>query len=536
MAGCSQRPRCHKTKKRRCIKPNPWVSYLTQYGGTGLSRAELMHGYKAWKSATFRRFTSSSKAHVARRQEKLCDLFAPNSRPAHRKVSRVALPPRGRPKAAAPTVNHREKQNKAREKRRAEREKEQAAANKKAQAAAKQKSPARREAAEKRREQSAARRASADRKKARDATAARLRTVAKGRNDARLARREAADKKREQSAARRASEERRKKASEERRRKLKGKGKATPSQRGTSPTADQRKAVNDLRERFCKGSFRSPIVQRLSQTSRKAVQLRGKLQPKTFKPYPPAYNALRAYRLSPPADGTCMWMSIAAGLLGSPGQWKLVKRGGESLCDRLMTWFQQYQSEGRRRGFDFGFIKWIFLKYLREMPLPGEKKHLLDVYNTQDEGGDGTEKVDVDDRERWPTEEEAYDEITDLYAAEVMDFTYWGGPVEVRLLSKAFYPLVDFGVFILPNKHEIKGRHKHLDPKSGKWGLIDGPKLTEPRMQFSVRSRPKPASVLLLLNDNRSSHYELLSLYRRRKDFLVLEKDIPEYMFLPYEK
>ena len=97
MAACSHRPRCHKTKSRRCIKPNPWMSYVSHHGGKGLSRVELMAGYRLWKRETFRRFTS--KKHVARRQSVLCDIFAPNSKPA--RVSRTAVAPRKRPSSVA---------------------------------------------------------------------------------------------------------------------------------------------------------------------------------------------------------------------------------------------------------------------------------------------------------------------------------------------------------------------------------------------------------------------------------------------------
>lgn len=74
MAGCKQRPRCHKTKSRRCIKPNPWLTFLNLYSGEGKSRVWLTSKYKIWKKENFGRFSSSSKAHVARRQNKLCDM------------------------------------------------------------------------------------------------------------------------------------------------------------------------------------------------------------------------------------------------------------------------------------------------------------------------------------------------------------------------------------------------------------------------------------------------------------------------------
>lgn len=44
-----------------------------------------MYNYKIWKKETFKRMTSSSKAHVARRQQKLCDIFAPGVKPVTQK-------------------------------------------------------------------------------------------------------------------------------------------------------------------------------------------------------------------------------------------------------------------------------------------------------------------------------------------------------------------------------------------------------------------------------------------------------------------
>ena len=204
----------------------------------------------------------------------------------------------------------------------------------------------------------------------------------------------------------------------------------------------------------------------------------------------------------------------------------MIKRNGESLCDRLMTLFQRYQSAGRRVGLDFGFMKWICLNQLREMPLSAEKKFLLNAYNTQEEGRrrKSVQKVKIDNRKKWPTEKDAYDHIMKLYAKEVMKYTYWGGDSEIALLSQALHPLVELVVFVLPNEHEIKGKHRRGNK------LIKGPKLTQPRLYHHVHRDRKPASVLFLLHTD-GNHYELLSLRRRRKDFLVLADDIPEYMF-----
>ena len=529
MAGCSQRPRCHKTKKRRCIKPNPWVSYLAQNGGKGLSRDEIMHGYKVWKSATFRRFTSSSKAHVARRQEKLCDLFAPNSRPAPRRVSRVALPQRRRPKAAAPTVNkqtnNRGKQDKAREKRRVEREKEQADERRKKASAEKKRerdeAAARRASAEKKRERdkAAARRASAEKKRERDKTAARLREVASGRNDARLARRAAANKKKEQSAARRASaEKKRAKASEERRRGLKGKGKAKakPDQREKSATAGQRKEMDALKELLCKDSFKSPVLELLSEPSRKKEPLYGERN-RTHPSSP-----LQAYRFDPPDDGTCMWASIAAGLLGSPGQLNMIKRDGESLCDRLMTWLQQHKSP--RRASDYvSFVKWIVLNQLRKMPL-SDKEDLLNSYNLED--GEKVDVADVGHGKKWATKKEAYDKIEELYNKDVKKKGFWATEAEIQLLSEALYPLVGLAVFAPPEKSPLRLRSQERTVQQPATGnTVAG--LT---LQRGVYSDPKPAS-LLLLRFTRGDHYELLSLNKTKKDFLVLEGEVPNYLF-----
>ena len=58
--------------------------------GQGKSREWLMYEYKNWKKENFKRMTSSSKAHVARRQEKLCDMFAPGAKPVTQKQKRLA--------------------------------------------------------------------------------------------------------------------------------------------------------------------------------------------------------------------------------------------------------------------------------------------------------------------------------------------------------------------------------------------------------------------------------------------------------------
>ena len=543
MAGCSQRPRCHKTKKRRCILPNPWLSYLAHNGGKGLSRDEIMHGYKVWKSATFRRFTSSSKAHVARRQGKLCDIFAPKSRPAPRKVSRAA-PPRRQPKAAAP--NQREKLKKAQEKRRVEREKEQAAAAKER---ARDEAAARRAAAKKKREQSAARErysapvtrraaasktrkqqaaASEERKKKREQSAASA-PVTRRAAASKAAASEERKKKREQSAAsapvtRRskaaASEERKKKASDERRRTLKGKGKAKPTQRMKRPTASQRNEVNALRERFCKDSFKSPVLGMIDQPSSMPEKLYGVLSSEIPR------NPLKAYRLNTPKDHTCLWTSIAAGLLGSTGQWNMIKRDGESLCDRLMTLLQQYRSEAPRRAFDIRFLKWIALKQLRETPVIN-RKCILTSYNSQGSrvGEESNYKVKVRNQYEVSPTEKDYDKIEEHYTKELMKNRYWGGDAEMNLLSEALSPLVGLAVFAPPENSDPtppmtrRSRKRKVEQPAPDIGLS---------LQRWVHP-DKPASVLLLRYTGHF-HYELLSLQDQKKNFLVLGGRVPHYM------
>lgn len=87
MMACSQRPKCHKTKARKCIVPNPWISFITAHSGKGYSREYLSSEYKRWKRKTFRYCgMSSRKAHVEKRRALLCDIFAPNATSVKRKT------------------------------------------------------------------------------------------------------------------------------------------------------------------------------------------------------------------------------------------------------------------------------------------------------------------------------------------------------------------------------------------------------------------------------------------------------------------
>lgn len=55
MAGSRQRTRSRNTKAKTCTKPNPWLAYLRQHSGKGLSRLQLVHGYRKLKQVPVRK-------------------------------------------------------------------------------------------------------------------------------------------------------------------------------------------------------------------------------------------------------------------------------------------------------------------------------------------------------------------------------------------------------------------------------------------------------------------------------------------------
>lgn len=503
MAGCSQRPRCHKTKSRRCIKPNPWLSYLTHHGGKGLSRIELMSGYKKWKHVTFRRFTSSSKAHVARRQDKLCDMFAPGSKPGkQRNIASRALPRARQPQTQArssPAANKllltRERERKDRQARLAVREKERAAKGREL-------------AAERRRRASMERKkAASDSRRSKERKAlAKLREAAKARNEGRLRRR--VDRERRASA---------------------NKAKKTGNQNATRDGRD----VELLRQKFCK-VFRSSAASKLKAISDTATPLLDSINRYGETMFKGKYSALSAYHIDVPDNGTCMWAAIAGGLFGSSAQWKSISFNGETLCDKMVLLYKEFSEQVKRHGTDYKFIKWIFMRQLHAMS-EVDRRVALDMFNTDERAiaanapkqlrssgrhkGKTTKASVISKAELVDTANgtsvQAYKKLMEMYKTAISRAGYWGSEEELSGLRAALSPFVDIVVFEQRVRTIGRGDEESIDE--------------ETRVIMRAHRNPKCASVLFLSRD--IDHYNLLTLRHKKEDFLVLQSQVPEYVY-----
>ena len=43
------KPKCHETKKGKCVKPNSWTIFRSEFKGSGLKMPELKKEYVGWK-------------------------------------------------------------------------------------------------------------------------------------------------------------------------------------------------------------------------------------------------------------------------------------------------------------------------------------------------------------------------------------------------------------------------------------------------------------------------------------------------------
>jgi hypothetical protein len=68
------RPQCYKTKKvpNRCMAPNPWILWLRDNGGKGMTMQNMKDTYYPWRDDTYQGIPANNK--VAR-QNKMCDVI-----------------------------------------------------------------------------------------------------------------------------------------------------------------------------------------------------------------------------------------------------------------------------------------------------------------------------------------------------------------------------------------------------------------------------------------------------------------------------
>ena len=499
MATCVA-PACYKTRIKnrkhksplppRCIAPNPWVLYRSEMSGLGLTRKAISAGYKQIKAAWLRENPGlTGTQQRLRRNAEMCAKIADWSR-------RDRVPSAPVADLAASWSNQRVA----------------ILARKLAQ---KKKKDAKKERSLKRKRDvnKAASPASLKKKKEKE-------REAKERN---LMRKQDVNKATSPASLKKKKEKER----EARERSRMGKQDINHASKSTKPNSKTQQ-LEQLRQKYCK-DFSSSGVRGLGGLSEKRLTLHDAIDKNGKSVSGFSIDKFKAYSIQVAGNGTCMWASVAGGLFGSSGQWKRVKNGSETLCDKMVSLYQEYSNKEPAPSFGYKFVKWIFLRQLVKHPDLRVRLEFFNIDERQLEkingptlpprrktrGGKGKGKATEEKKNKvtqlvpdtpGQSDKQKYAKILKLYQDAVNSDDFWGGQEELEIINDALYPFVNIVTF---------------ETRQGKSRII-------------TRARVKPVkyeTVMFVLR-TRGNHYSPLNVRKLKKDFLQAKgRGMPDFVY-----